>query len=445
MLKRFKKGGIHPPENKLTAHLAIEKLPLPDSVVIPVSQHLGKDAIPSVKKGEKVKVGQVIATGSGAITANIHASISGEITKVDQSLDTSGYKKLSISIKREDDLWDESIDTSHSIISEINLSSEDIITRIEKCGVVGLGGATFPTHFKLKISAEKKCEYLIVNGVECEPYLTSDHRLMLEKADEIIIGIQIILKALHAEKAIIGIENNKTDAISLFKQKLKNQKNIAVIPLKVIYPQGGEKQLIEAVTNREVPSGKLPIDVGVVVLNVGTIFSVYEAVQKNKPLIERVVTLTGPHLKTGGNYLVRIGTPINQLLTQSAVETSSISKVISGGPMMGKALYSLDVPVVKGMSGILLLSENEAKRELESPCIRCAKCVVVCPQGLSPQLLSAYGERRLYERAEESHTLDCMECGSCSYVCPANRPILDFIRIAKTNVKKIISERRTKS
>jgi electron transport complex protein RnfC len=308
-----------------------------------------------------------------------------------------------------------------------------------------MGGATFPSHVKLTVPTGKKCEVLIINGVECEPFLTSDHRLMLERGEEILIGVTILMKALKVERAIIGIENNKPDAISHLTELAAVFKGIKVQALKVKYPQGAEKQLIKALINREVPSAHLPLDVGTVVHNVGTAFAVYEAVQKNKPLFERVVTITGKSLTRPGNYFVRTGTPISRLVEAAGGMPDDTGKIVSGGPMMGKAITNSDVPVVKGTSGIILFPRNESERSVIKPCIRCAKCISACPQSVEPFLLMTLSEKSLFERAEQERITDCMECGSCSYVCPANRPLLDYIRLGKSAVISMARERNIKS
>jgi Na+-translocating ferredoxin:NAD+ oxidoreductase subunit C len=342
----------------------------------------------------------------------------------------------------DDDIWEEHIDRSDDIIRAISLSKEEIVARVKECGVVGLGGATFPTHVKLMIPGGKTAEYLVVNGVECEPYLTSDHRLMLEKGEEILIGTKILMKALGVEKAIVGIENNKTDAILHLKKLTEKYSGIEIQALYVKYPQGGEKQLIKAVLNREVPSGKLPIEVGCVVSNVGTAFAVYEAVQKNKPLIERVVTVTGKAVKKPSNFLVRVGTPVSDLLQAAQGLPENTGKIINGGPMMGKSVSSPDIPVVKGSSGILLLPREESKRPQAMTCIRCSKCTVACPMGLEPFLLAKMSKLELYERAEKDNIMDCMECGSCQFTCPSNLPLLDYLRLGKQRVGHLIRTRK---
>ena len=442
MLKTFFKGGVHPAANKLSADKAIEILPLPKTVTIPISQHIGAPAKVLVKKGDKVKVGQRIAESGGFVSANIHSSVSGTVSKIDNILDTSGYKKPCVIINVEGDEWEENIDKSKELKKDFNLSSEDIIKKVSEAGIVGLGGATFPSHVKLSIPKGKKAEVLIINGVECEPYLTADHRLMLEKGEEILVGTKILMKALNVDKAFIGIENNKPDAIDYFSELVKNYDGIQVIPLKVKYPQGGEKQLIKAVTKREVPSGGLPIDVGAVVHNVGTAYAVYEAIQKNKPLFERVVTVTGKSLKKPSNLLVRIGTPTIDLIDAAGGLQENIGKIVSGGPMMGKAIVNTDVPITKGSSGVLLFDEKESKRQESQNCIRCGKCVSVCPMGLEPYLLMNLVENEMWDEVEKNYALDCIECGSCMYTCPSQRPLLDYIRFGKSTVNNIKRSRK---
>jgi electron transport complex protein RnfC len=441
-LKTFTMGGVHPPEQKLSSGNPIEVLPPPESVVIPVSQHLGVPASVLVARGDEVKVGQPIASSSGFVSTNIHSSVSGKVLKVDHFMDSSGYRRTAVQIEVEGDHWVDTIDRSDDLVRNTVLSAEDIRKKILEAGIVGLGGATFPSHVKLTVPSGKKAEYLIINGVECEPYLTADHALMLERPEELFSGIQVMMKGLGVEKAIMGIENNKPDAIEKMKQ-ITQGSPVRVQGLKVKYPQGGEKQLVQALLKREVPSGGLPIDVGVVVFNVGTVFSVYEAVMKNKPLIERLVTVTGKSLEKPSNFQVRLGTPVSYLIEKAGGLPSHTAKVINGGPMMGKALASLDVPVVKGTSGILLLDEPEARRKEVLPCIRCTKCLKVCPMGLEPYLLMTLSQKALFERMEEEKVMDCIECGSCSYTCPSSRPLLDYIRLGKGEVGKLIRARKS--
>ncbi|MBV5312714.1 MAG: electron transport complex subunit RsxC [Prolixibacteraceae bacterium] len=442
MLKSFKIGGVHPAENKLSAQKAIEVLPLPKSVFIPVGQHIGAPAEAIVQKGDQVKVGQLIAKSSGFVSANIHSSVSGTVKKVETGPDTSGYPKKGIYIDVEGDIWDEKIDSSPELNSEITLDAIAILAKIQDAGIVGLGGATFPTHVKLVPPKGMKADVLLINGVECEPYLTSDHRMMLEHTEELIVGVQLLMKALNVTKAAIGIENNKPDAISKIIKIAYAHSNISVVPLKVKYPQGGEKQLIKAVTGREISSGALPISVGAVVTNIATTFAVYEAVQKNKPLFERVVTVTGKSLKNPSNFKTRIGTSIGELIEAAGGLPENCGKIINGGPMMGKAVTNTEIPVTKGTSGILMMPETEAKRGEIMPCIRCSRCVSVCPMGLEPFLLMTVSEKQIWERAESERIMDCIECGSCSYTCPANRPLLDYIRLGKGKVGTIMRNRK---
>lgn len=442
MLKTFSIGGVHPPENKFSAGSKIVALPLPKQVSIPIAQHIGAPATAVVAKGDKVKVGQLIAQSSGFVSANIHSSVSGTVASLDPIMDSTGYKRPAITITVEGDEWDETIDRSTDLKVECSLTAEEIIAKVGQAGIVGMGGATFPSQVKLSVPKGKKAEVLIINGVECEPYLTSDHRVMLEKGHELMVGIQILKKALGVNLALIGIENNKPDAISHLAQIATKYSGIEVHALKVQYPQGGEKQLIKALINREVPSGGLPIEVGAVVHNVGTAIAVYEAVQKNKPLFERVVTVTGKHLATPSNFLVRIGTPISEVIAAAGGVPENTGKIVNGGPMMGKALSSIDSPVTKGTSGLIAFPAEEAKRKEAQSCVRCAKCVSVCPMGLEPYLLNRLSQKKMFERMEHEHVLDCIECGSCSFECPANLPLLDYIRLGKAEVGKIVRARK---
>lgn len=440
-IKTFPLGGVHPQEHKLSAGVPTEKLAVPKMVSIPISQHIGVPARPVVNPRDKVKVGQIIAKSEGFVSTNIHASVSGTVTKIEKVLDSTGYKRDAIIIRVDGDEWLPDIDQSDDIVRDISINRDEIVKKIAEAGIVGLGGATFPSHVKLAIPKGKEADCLIINGVECEPYLTSDHRIMLEKTEEILVGSQILMKALGVEKCWIGIENNKADAIAALKKMCSQYPGIQVQSLKVHYPQGGEKQLIKAVLNREVPSGGLPIDVGVVVQNVGTAFAVYEAIQKNKPLIERVVTVTGKSVLKPSNLWVRIGTPVQELIDYAGGLPEDTGKVIVGGPMMGKALNDTEIPVAKGTSGILIIPGEEAHRKPMKVCIRCSQCVGVCPMGLEPYLLMTLTQKELYERLEEDQVLSCIECGSCAYTCPSDRPLLDYIRLGKKTVLSIIKER----
>jgi electron transport complex protein RnfC len=411
-----------------------------------------------VSKGDSVKVGALIGKATGFVSANVHSSVSGIVAKVDTFIDGSGLSRPAIYIDSEGDEWEPEIDRSAVLESDCKLEAKEILQRIEAAGIVGMGGATFPTHVKLSPPPGSKAEILIVNAVECEPYLTADHALMKAHAEEILVGTAILMKAVNVNRAVIGIEANKPDAIELFISLLNRIKaqeqssssnttlaamqKIEILSLKNRYPQGGEKQLIDAVIRRQVSSGALPVSVGAVVQNVGTVYAVYEAVQKRKPLIERVITVTGTGLSTPSNFLVRIGVSTSVLIEACGGMPDNTGKVIAGGPMMGRAQINADAPVTKGSSGVLLLTERESRRKQARDCIRCAKCVAACPMGLEPSLLMNLSELKLWESAEKNSIFDCIECGSCSYVCPANRPLLDYIRLGKTTVMGIIRARK---
>ena len=437
MLKTFPKGGIHPPENKITSTKSIKRMSVPKVVYVPISQHIGIPAEIVVDVKEQVEIGQVIAKSGGFVSSNIHSPVAGTITKLDKIIDTTGYKKQCIVIRTDVKNEANFQDIAYPLKKEIELEPKDILKKINDFGIVGLGGATFPAHVKLSVKEGTTLDHLVINGVECEPYLTADHRLMLEKAEEIIVGIKILMHALHIDKAIIGIENNKKDAIDIFKKLTADEKGIKVAALQVKYPQGGEKQLVRALLNREVPKNRLPLHVGVIVHNVGTIYAIYEAIQHNKPLIERVVTVTGKKLENASNYWVKIGTPITDLVNEVGGLPEGTRKIVNGGPMMGKAIKNTDVPVTKGTSGILVISEDEASRGEQKNCIRCGECVEVCPMGLEPHLLMNFSEKGLFEKASDEDIMTCIECGSCSYVCPSHRPLLDYIRFGKNIVKKL--------
>ncbi|MEZ2413397.1 electron transport complex subunit RsxC [Muriicola sp. E247] len=441
MLKTFPKGGIHPSENKITSAKPIKRLPLPKVVYVPISQHIGIPAEIVVDRKDKVEIGQVIARSGGYVSSNIHSPVAGTVTKLDKIVDTRGYKKQCIVIRS--DVKNESNfqENEYPLKEEISLQPEEILKRISDYGIVGLGGATFPSHVKLQVKKDKILDCLIVNGVECEPFLTADHRLMLEKGREILVGIRILMYALQIDRAIIGIENNKKDAIDLFRNLTSGASGIQIAALQVKYPQGGEKQLIRALLKREVPKNGLPMDVGVVVHNVGTVFAIYQAIQHNRPLMERVVTVTGKKLNDPSNFWVKIGTPVKDLLDAVGGVPEDTRKIVSGGPMMGKALKNTDVPVTKGTSGILVISEDEASRGEPKNCIRCGECVDVCPMGLEPHLLMNLSEKGMYEKALEEDILTCIECGSCSYVCPSHRPLLDYIRFGKSIGKQLESNK----
>ena len=446
-IRTFRIGGIHPEENKLSNDAVTQQAPLPKVAIFPMSQHIGAPAKPVVKKGDKVKVGTLIAEAGGFVSANIYSSVSGTVLKVDNVINASGYQQPAITITVEGDEWEESIDRSEkleTLESHPELTPEEIVNRIKKAGVVGMGGACFPTHIKLCPPPDAKAECVIINGVECEPYITSDYRLMIERSDELIEGVKILIAGAKVDKGYIGIENNKPAAIELLTRKLneKNITNIEVVPLAKKYPQGGEKQLVDAVIDRQVPAPPaIPVNVGAIVQNAGTAVAVYEAVMKNKPLFERYTTVTGKKLKKPSNFLVRMGTTFRELIDLCGGLPEGDNKVLAGGPMMGKAVNSLDVPVGKGQNSITILTDEDAHRKAAQPCIRCAKCVSVCPMGLEPYLLAKGSELKKWELLENEMVTSCIECGSCQFTCPAHRPLLDNIRLGKQTVMGIIKSR----
>ena len=444
-MSTFKIGGVHPHDNKQYSALKpIVDCPLPKKAIIPLVQHIGAPAQPVVEKGDKVRVGQLIAKAGGFVSANIHSPFSGIVSKIDSTVDAWGLRVPAIFIDVEGDLWLDGIDSSDQLVREGILEPKEIIDRITAAGIVGLGGACFPTHVKLMPPPGKKAEVLIVNGVECEPYLTCDHQLMLEHGEEIIIGIRILTRALGINRAIIGIEKNKPDAIAHMQKLTSRTLGISVMPLDLKYPQGGEKQLIDACIGRQVPSGALPIEVGAVVDNVATVFAVYEAVTKHKPLISRVITVTGKNVAKPGNYRVRFGTPLADVVALAGGIPENTGKIIGGGPMMGRAMNSIDMPANKRISGLLFLDESESRRIEPENCIRCGKCLGSCPMGLEPYLLARQAELQLWDDMEAHNIMDCIECGCCTFTCPSHRPLLDYVRMGKAKVGGIIRARSSK-
>lgn len=427
MLKGFV-GGVHPPENKITEHGGIETAPIPKKVYIPFSQHTGKPACPLVQKDDVVKIGTKIGESEGYISVPVHASISGKVTGlISHPHPVLGCSLCCIIESNGGEEWEQSITENADYET---LSKEDLVNAIKEAGIVGLGGAAFPTHVKLSPPSDKPIDTLIVNGCECEPMLTADHQLMLEQAEDIIKGARMFQKILEAQHLIFGIEDNKKDAAKIFRRE-----GLEVRVLKTKYPQGAEKQLIKAILDREVPRGGLPMDVGCVVQNVGTCYAAFQAVAFNKPLIDRVMTVTGDGIKTPKNVLVRIGTPVIDLIQFCGGYTGKPKMIIFGGPMMGIAQYSEAVPVIKGTSGIII--STQAWDTEEGPCVRCAHCIDVCPMGLMPCEIYKFVQNKNFDKAKEYGVLDCIECGCCAYDCTARIPLVHYLKYGKNEVWRL--------
>lgn len=433
-LRTFQKG-IHPREYKnLSAHRELERIPPPKEVFIPLQQHIGAPCKPTVEKKQALKVGEVIGESTGFVSSRIHASVSGTVKTVDSFPHPLGMPATMVHIVADgEDSW---IDLPADDNSWEQMSPDDITAKIQQAGIVGMGGAAFPAHVKLSPPKGKTIDTFILNGCECEPYLTADHRMMLEQSEELILGVRILMRALKVSRGIIGIENNKRDALELLQKQTKTRDNISVVPLKVKYPQGAEKMLIKAVLDREVPAGGLPLDVGVVVNNVGTAIAAAQAVTRNIPLIERVVTVTGDGIRQPKNVIARIGTPFRDLIDFCGGLKDDTTRILMGGPLMGVAQHSMQVPVVKATSGILCLAADASLHKREYACIRCGRCVDSCPMGLLPTRIARLAEIENFDTAEEMGILSCIECGSCAYVCPAQIPMVQHIRIGKLRINE---------
>ena len=442
----FAIGGVHPHDNKLARDCRTEVLPPAPTMYISVAQHLGAPALPVVEVGDKVKVGQVIAGPGGFVSAYVHSPVSGTVKSIGPRADLAGRPVTHIEIAVEGDEWMEGIDLSDNLVTDIPSDNAAIIEKIHSAGVVGLGGATFPTHIKLSPPPGSKCERIIINGCECEPYLTSDYRVLLEKGEQVAVGAAIIAKVMGNVPCTIAIEENKPEAVAHIQDVIKKlgYEGIEVMVMKMMYPQGGEKQLIDAVMHRQVGSGALPISVGAVVQNVATALAVYDAVQKNKPIVDNSVTVTGACAPKQANLLVRVGTPLRYILDYLGGVPEEAAKVISGGPMMGRAVANLDAATVKGTGALLLLTEKETRRAPASACIRCGKCADACPMGLEPFLLNRLVKANDLEQLEKNAAQDCIECGCCLYSCPAHIPLLDNIRMGKGAVLGAIRARAAK-
>lgn len=444
-IKTFKTGGIHPEENKLSQGQPSTLAALPRQVVLPLSQHIGAPAVPVVRKGDRVRVGTLVAEAGGVVSARLHSSVSGTVARVDNVVDACGYSRPAIIIDADGDEWEPDIDrndTLETLDAHPELTPERIVELVRAGGVAGMGGAGFPTAVKLTPPQGLVPECVIINAVECEPYITADHRLMLEHPKEIVQGLLLLMRAARVERGYIAIEDNKPDAVAVMINAARSYGGVEVVPLKTRYPQGGEKQLVEAVTGRQVPPPPaIPVSVGAIVQNVATAFAVYEAVMKRKPLVERYVTVSGKELASTSNLVVRLGTPVRQLIDSCGGLPVSDNKVLSGGPMMGKAIMNIDSPVVKTTNAVTVISGREARRRQPSPCIRCAKCVAACPMGLEPYLLAKLSSLSMWDRCEGEDIVSCIECGSCQYTCPSWRPLLDNIRLGKQKVMGIIRGR----
>ncbi|HEY6626037.1 MAG TPA: electron transport complex subunit RsxC [Ignavibacteriaceae bacterium] len=436
-------GGVHPPEYKeLTENCAFETMPLPDEIILPVSQHLGKDASPQVKKGDEVLSGQLVAKAEGFISAPIHTSVAGKVISLGKEITASGFPKDSIVIKTNGTVGGEKI-----LLLPLNphtITPDEIRARVAEAGIVGQGGAAFPTYVKLSPPRDKLIDVVILNGCECEPYLTRDYRFMIERPDDLISGFKLIMKALGVSRGVIGIENNKPDAIKLLSEKAADEKGLEVISLKTKYPQGAEKMLIKAVTGKEVPPGKLPMDVGAVIQNIGTAIAIHDAIVKGEVLTTAALTVSGKGINIPKNLLVPVGTPIQNVIDFCGGVTEDSVKIVVGGPMMGVAQFDLHAPVMKATSGILVLTKDEVAENPETPCLRCGQCVGACPLNLMPTKLARYSQLQKYEEAEGADVTVCMECGTCAYTCPANIPLVQWIRLGKQKVLEMQRERAVK-
>lgn len=433
-------GGVHPPEYKeLTENCAFEEIPLPEEIILPLSQHLGKEASAQVKKGDEVITGQLIAKAEGFVSAPVHTSVAGKVMSLGKEQTSSGFPKSSIVIKTNG-----TVETEKKLLPPLNpetITPDEIRNRVAEAGIVGQGGAAFPTSVKLSPPKDKIIDVVILNGCECEPYLTRDYRFMIERPDDLISGFKLIMKALGVKRGVIGIENNKSKAIKIISEKIKNEPGLEVVSLKTKYPQGAEKMLIKAVNGREVPPGKLPMDVGAVIQNIGTAIAIHDAVVKGEVLIIAALTVSGKGIKVPKNLLVPVGTPIQTVIDFCGGVTENAVKIVVGGPMMGVAQFDLHAPVMKATSGILVLTKDEVAENPETPCLRCGQCVGACPLNLLPTKLARYSQLNKYEEAENADVTVCMECGTCAYTCPANIPLVQWIRLGKQKVLEMQRER----
>jgi Na+-translocating ferredoxin:NAD+ oxidoreductase subunit C len=431
-------GGIHPPENKdFTRDKSFEKMQVSRQIILPLTQHLGKQAVPLIKKGSEVKRGMLVAEGDGFISSPVHSPVSGVVAAISREVNTSGYPKDAIIINSNGKEEQEFLTPQ----DKDNVTAEEIRQRVKEAGIVGQGGAAFPTYVKLTPPADKKIDAVIINGCECEPYLTRDYRFMIERPEAVVEGLALIMKALGVQKGTIGIEDNKPEAVKTLK-KFIDHRSIDVVSLKTKYPQGAEKMLIKAVTGKEVPPGKLPLDVGIVIQNTGTAAAIYDAVVYGEPSVTAAMTVTGKGIKEPKNLLVPVGTPLRDVLEFCGGLTDDAVKLIVGGPMMGIAQYDFSAPVMKATSGIVVLTEDEINKSVETPCLKCGQCIEVCPLNLIPTKLSRLIQLSRYEEAEDLGITVCMECGTCAYTCPANIPLVQWLRLGKQKVFQLQKERQ---
>lgn len=434
------RGGVHPKEYKeLTEHLAFEFLPAPDEIILPLSQHLGKEAKPLVKKGDDVILGQLVAQADGFISAPIHSSVNGKVLSIGKEVTPLGFPKDSLVIKASEN----SVDKKFTLppLNSDSITADEIRQRVAEAGIVGQGGAAFPTYVKLSPPKDKVIDVVIINGCECEPYLTRDYRFMIERPDDLISGLKLIMKALGVKRGVIGIEDNKPETIKILSNKVEYEDGLEVISLKTKYPQGAEKMLIKAVTGKEVPPRKLPMDVGAAIQNVGTAIAIHDAIVKGEVLITAALTVSGKGIKNPKNLIVPVGTSIQNVIDYCGGVTEDAVKIVVGGPMMGIAQYDLQAPVMKATSGILVLTEKEVSENEETPCLRCGQCVDACPLNLMPTRLARYTQLKRYEDAEGIGITVCMECGTCAFTCPANIPLVQWIRLGKQKVLQMKKER----
>ena len=428
--------GVHPPEHKeLTAHLPIRRMPYPDEVVLPLRQHAGKPAKLAVAKGAYVERGDVLATADGFVSSPVHASASGRVTDIDwwPHPDGSMAQAIRIQVAR----YSAQVARPRMVPDWHGLTHDEVIRAVQDAGVVGLGGAAFPTHVKLAPPKDLTIDTIIINGAECEPYLTTDHRIMVEHPDRVHFGLRIMMHALGVRRAIIGVERNKPDAVAALERTKPGDLDITILPLTVKYPQGAEKMLITSVLDREVPSGKLPASVGVIVQHVGSAATLAEVFETGLPLVERIVTVSGRGVQHPANLIVPVGTKLRDLLAFCGGMTADAAEVLFGGPMMGQAQRDLDVPLLKGTTGVVVLTHDEVRDMAQSPCIHCGRCLDACPMFLNPSLLGDLAKAGRLEDMQAAHLADCMLCGSCSYVCPSNIPLAQLFTASKAAIRRV--------